>query len=169
MPIRRGVCISYLLLAKQKKEAMSNIPALLSEVTRRWNIPGKRKQKKKKVLKVEKIHITAVSQHGQLWDKAESFSWPQPAPRVSQGWDSALSPRLDLCAHRTSANPLGHGAAAEEPRRQAATVPEPLVAPPASWCCSCLLPRAPEHPTDPAAHPRHVLTAHRNPASCRFL
>lgn len=66
MPIRRGVCISYLLLAKRKKEAMSNIPALLSEVTRRWNIPGKRKQKKKKVLKVEKIHITAVSQHGQL-------------------------------------------------------------------------------------------------------
>lgn len=66
MPIRRGVCISYLLLAKWKKETMSNIPALLSEVTRRWNIPGKRKQTKKSILKVEKIHITAVSQHGQL-------------------------------------------------------------------------------------------------------
>lgn len=47
MPIRRGVCTSYLLLAKWKKETMSNIPALLSEVTWRWNIPGKRKQTKK--------------------------------------------------------------------------------------------------------------------------
>lgn len=72
MPIIRCVLKSYVLV-KWKKQITYTIHALLSKVTRSWNIPGNRKQKKDNENSKETPRYceSAQIQHRQLWGKAE--------------------------------------------------------------------------------------------------
>lgn len=107
MPIIRCVLNSYVLV-KWKKPITYTIHTLLSKVTRSWNIPGSRKQKK--IMKIVKRRLATVSQHRSSAVSSETKlknpAWSEPTPQLSLGWELTCSVSTPvLCMHCAWANP----------------------------------------------------------------
>ena len=119
---------------------MYTIHAPLSKVPRSWNIPGNRKQKK--IMKMVKRHLTAVSQHRSSAASSEtelkSPAWSEPTPQLSLGRGLTRSVSAPVpcihCAWANPSGPRGPGAALllrtqPLPCLRAPAVPEPPLSP----------------------------------------